>query len=228
MPWIQQPALRSYRRVRGLYTFTSGLLAAWEMMGVELSHAPAPGAGIRLKSPEAVPSVLLVFLVYLAFRMTLEWLECEPEYRRRWPPRADFIAAHALAGGAALLCTAQRALRLQIASHFGGAIVYLGILILLAIALAASWGAFETLVSAPWMAVGLAPVYVISAGLAPRRVIWSLLTLILLTAALVLYATGRISWPLLVLAQAASSGLFLLIAGRELRSRALRNSEEGP
>ena len=106
-----------FHKARKHYALFSGLLIAWELIGIELPEAPFATVKVSLKSPHAAPVVLLALVVYFGFRLTLEWRQCAPARREVAAPRVDFLAAHALAAAAVVLYTIQQLLDVQVAEQ---------------------------------------------------------------------------------------------------------------
>ena len=110
----------AYDKARKAYGSQSGLLLAWELIGIELPGAPLENVKVTLKSPQAIPYVLIALVVYFAFRITIEWYQAEPSRRRLWASRVDFTVAHAIGAAALLLYAVQAILRVQIANKLQG------------------------------------------------------------------------------------------------------------
>jgi hypothetical protein len=95
------PALSEhYAHSRRAYAGISALLIAWELIGVELETKPIENFKITIKSPQAAPYVLIVLILYFAFRTTNEWLHIDVRRRRLFPARLDFMVAHIIAATA--------------------------------------------------------------------------------------------------------------------------------
>jgi hypothetical protein len=70
----------AYRKAHQAYVLASGLLASWELIGITLDTKEK--WGIELKSPKAVPLILFTLVLYLGYRLVIEWLQCDAERRR--------------------------------------------------------------------------------------------------------------------------------------------------
>jgi hypothetical protein len=89
------PALSDYyHKARKLYGLTSGLLLLWELVGIELQPNPVEYLKVKLLSPEAVPAILFILVFYFAFRLIVEWSQCDISRRQFLASRVDFYAAH--------------------------------------------------------------------------------------------------------------------------------------
>jgi lipid-A-disaccharide synthase-like uncharacterized protein len=106
----------SYENARTAYGLSSALLLAWALIGVELDPAPVQSFKITLKSPQAVPYVLVALVAYFAFRLIIEWFQTELERRKRTASRVDFAVAHLLGASAVLLYFIQVLLHVQVAN----------------------------------------------------------------------------------------------------------------
>lgn len=118
------PVTAAYRAAQRQFSLFSGLLLAWELIGVEFGTKPLDNLDIRIKSPDAAPYVLLVLIIYAGFRMQVEWSQCDA--RRRQVPwaRADFFAAWVIAILAMALYAIQTILQRQVLSFI---VVRLGV-----------------------------------------------------------------------------------------------------
>jgi len=118
----------------------SGLLFAWAFIGIELPLTAAKegitlfGANVIIKSPQAVPFVLLSLIAYFTYRLVVEWnLVDEISRAERWC-RIDFWIAAGLAGAAVLVYAVQWITNIQLADYVvpsqGGSIIeFIGIVI---------------------------------------------------------------------------------------------------
>ena len=119
-PDLMPPELSdAYHRGRRSYGFFSGLLIAWELIGVEINEAPFKDFDVLLKSPQAAPYVLIALVLYFAFRTTIEWKQSDQARRGLRASRVDFGVAHLLGVVAIALYGLQRLLEVQIADFFG-------------------------------------------------------------------------------------------------------------
>ena len=109
------PLTDAYHRARRSYGFFGGVLIAWELVGIELNEIPSPNLNLLLKSPAAIPYVLLVLVLYFAFRTSVEWYQCSQLRRETAASLIDFRSAHAIGVFAVWLFCLQRALDLHVA-----------------------------------------------------------------------------------------------------------------
>lgn len=116
----------AYQRARRTYGIVSGLLFAWELIGIRFdAKHPVENLNISLKSPQAVPYVLIVLVLYFAFRLTIEWYQNERWRRNLIPVRIDFIVSHALGTLAIILYLLQLLLNVQVANRISTKVVFL-------------------------------------------------------------------------------------------------------
>lgn len=104
-----------YRKAHKLYVLFSGLLASWELIGISLDTKDK--WGIELKSPKAVPLILLTLMLYSGYRTIIEWLQCGPE--RNKVARLDYWVAHSIALGAIIISVVQYLTKIQIVDLLG-------------------------------------------------------------------------------------------------------------
>jgi hypothetical protein len=95
LTWQDVPQLSdSYQGAHKAYGLCSALLIAWEFIGIEFDASPIESLRLTLKSPQAVPYVLIVLVAYFAFRLTIEWFQTDRRRRSMTPSRIDFGVAH--------------------------------------------------------------------------------------------------------------------------------------
>jgi hypothetical protein len=112
------PLSMQYHKARTQLALFSGLLAAWELIGIDLSPETSfENVKIVFKSPQAAPLVLIALIAYFWFRFAVEWLQCDEARRLRIPAQFDFYAAQVLATSALVLFAVQRWLSLQVADY---------------------------------------------------------------------------------------------------------------
>jgi hypothetical protein len=109
-----------YHKARKQLMLWAGILLVWEFVGIDLEKAKEAegyaGALIKsIKSPQAVPWVLLVLVGYFIFKLTIEWYQCNPVRRRMRVARIDFISAWFVSLLAYVLYFAQAISRVQFA-----------------------------------------------------------------------------------------------------------------
>src|SRR5215469_16403924 len=108
---VPQPT-EAYRKAHKIYVLVSGLLASWELIGVSLETKEK--WGIELKSPKAVPLILFTLVFYTGYKMTVEWLQCDPARRQDKVAKLDFNVAHLIAIGAIGISVIQYLARIQV------------------------------------------------------------------------------------------------------------------
>jgi hypothetical protein len=98
------------------------ILFIWELVGVDLGKAKDAGGNVgpvvtALKSPQAVPWVLLILVLYFLFKCSIEWAQCHPERRKVRFARIDFISAWIVSVAAISLYIGQAVSRVQFADR---------------------------------------------------------------------------------------------------------------
>jgi hypothetical protein len=71
----------AYQKAHKNYALVSGVLLAWELVGIELTPEPFENVNVKLLTPGAAPWVLFALVCYFAFRFHIEWLHCDPRRR---------------------------------------------------------------------------------------------------------------------------------------------------
>jgi hypothetical protein len=101
-----------YRKAHKNYVLVSALLGSWQLIGIELETKEK--WGIIVKTPNAVPVVLLILVFYFGYRLAIEWAQCNLERRANAAAKLDYRIAHAIAFTAVTIYVVQYLLRAQI------------------------------------------------------------------------------------------------------------------
>lgn len=119
---IHEPKALSteYHKARKQLMLWAGILLVWEFVGIDLEKAKEAegyaGALIKsIKSPQAVPWVLLILVGYFIFKLTVEWYQCNEVRRDMRVAKIDFISACVVSLLAYVLYFAQAISRVQFA-----------------------------------------------------------------------------------------------------------------
>jgi cation transport ATPase len=107
---------KAYEYARQAYGLSSGLLIAWELIGIKFSDTPLENLHVTLQSPQAIPYVLIALVAYFAFRITVEWYQTDQRRRQLLASKFDFWVAHAIAVTSLLLYGIQALLQFQLAN----------------------------------------------------------------------------------------------------------------
>jgi hypothetical protein len=111
-----------YHKARKQLMFWAAILFIWELVGIDLEKAKEAGGNAgaiigALKSPQAVPWALLILIAYFAFKLSIEWGQCNRARRRLRASRLDYYSAFIVAGTAFALYFAQAIIHIQIANE---------------------------------------------------------------------------------------------------------------
>lgn len=98
------------------------ILFIWELVGVDLSKAKEAGGYVgpiitALKSPQAIPWVLVILVVYFLIKCGIEWAQCHVDRRRVGFARIDLISGWVVAGASLILYGGQTMSRVQLADR---------------------------------------------------------------------------------------------------------------
>lgn len=108
-----------YHKARKQLMLWAGILFIWELVGIDLDRAKEAGnAGAiisAIKSPQAIPWVLVVLVGYFLFKTWIEWDQCNSLRRQRRASRFDYGSAWVVALLAALLYGYQSVKGIQVA-----------------------------------------------------------------------------------------------------------------
>lgn len=123
-----------YHKAHKQLMLWSTILFVWEFVGIDLDKAKDTdgyaGAVIKsLKSPQAVPWVLLILVGYFLFKCSTEWAQCHLDRRRLRFAKIDFISAWIVAVAAITLYVGQALSRVQLADTVqkGGEAILIGV-----------------------------------------------------------------------------------------------------
>jgi hypothetical protein len=86
------------------------------LVGFNVEEAPLQNLKITLKSPDAIPYILIVLVIYFAYRLFIEWLQCPAECTRVTATRFDFVLSHLIGLGSIGLYGFQRLTQIQVAN----------------------------------------------------------------------------------------------------------------
>jgi hypothetical protein len=109
------PLTNAYHKTRRQLGLFSGLLIVWELIGIDLEENISGYINVTLKSPQAGPYVLIVLVLYFAFRLTIEWYQCDARRRSLFASRLDVVVALSIASFACALFFVQAGFNVQIA-----------------------------------------------------------------------------------------------------------------
>lgn len=85
-----------YHKGRKFYVLSSGVLLAWTLVGIELAKEPLESLKISLRNPEVAPVILVLLVLYFAYRTSVEWFQSDPRRRAFRASRTDFTITNIL------------------------------------------------------------------------------------------------------------------------------------
>jgi hypothetical protein len=114
-----------YHKARKQLMLWAGLLFIWELVGIDLEKAKEAGGNAgaiitAIKSPQAIPWVMLILVAYLLFKTTVEWYQCSVARRQLRASRVDFTSAWIISIGAYALYLFQAVKKVQVADVVQG------------------------------------------------------------------------------------------------------------
>jgi hypothetical protein len=119
----QPPSLSEhYHKARRQVMLWSGILFAWELIGVKVENLAESGGNVgplfkAIESPQAVPWVLLIMVAYFFYRTVVEWHQSDPWRRKYRVSKIDFSVSLGAGIAAFFLYFLQRVLEIQIADR---------------------------------------------------------------------------------------------------------------
>lgn len=85
-----------YHKGRKFYTLTSGVLLAWTLVGIELAKEPLESLKVSLKNPDVTPIILVLLVLYFAYRTSVEWYQSDARRRNLRASQLDFTVTNIL------------------------------------------------------------------------------------------------------------------------------------
>ncbi len=82
-----------YYKSRNSLLLFSGLLLAWELIGINLEEATTSGLKVKIQNTEAIPYVILLLVIYFVFRLIVEWMQSNIIRRKLLQSRIDFVVS---------------------------------------------------------------------------------------------------------------------------------------
>jgi len=115
-----QALTSEYHKARKQLMLWAGILFIWELVGIDLEKAKEAGGNAgaiitAIKSPQAVPWVLLILVAYFLFKTTVEWFQCSGSRRALRVSRIDFYSAWVTSVAAYTLYVYQAIKKVQFA-----------------------------------------------------------------------------------------------------------------
>jgi len=118
---IELPQLSTYyHKSRQQMVLFSGLLLAWEIIGIEFKEVPFGNFKITLKTPDLAPYILIGAILYFTARTILEWFQCQYARRQTIPARLDLSLSLVITSLSLSFYTVQRLQTSQILKDLSG------------------------------------------------------------------------------------------------------------
>ena len=114
------PLTTEYHNARRQLVLWSGILFAWEFIGIDLkamqnAEGTLGALAKSLKSPQAVPWILLILVMYFFYRCFIEFFQCNPERRVETVSIMDIMVTIGIAIIAISLFFTHKLLNVQVA-----------------------------------------------------------------------------------------------------------------
>lgn len=104
-----------YYKSRKQLMLYSGLFFIYEFIGVKVPTKPFPNSEVELLSPQAVPIVLFLLVIYFLYRLLLGWNLSNEQVRKSKVSKFDFYPSFLVAFISILLFVYQSISKIQIA-----------------------------------------------------------------------------------------------------------------
>ncbi len=110
-----------YNKARRQLLLWSSILFAWELVGIDLSKVETSdnfGSIISaIKTPQAVPWVIVILVIYFVYRFVIEWLHCDESKRTQSVSKTDMGVSISIASLSILLFVYQLTTNSNVASE---------------------------------------------------------------------------------------------------------------
>ena len=91
------PLSDQYHNARNKYALFSALLLAWSFLGIQIDiKSLFANVNVSLPTPEKLPILLTVLVLYYAYRICIEWNQCDGIRRSYRSSRVDFTVTHSI------------------------------------------------------------------------------------------------------------------------------------
>ncbi len=91
------PLTDAYRKAHKSYILASGLLASWELIGIQPNYEKLGLGPKKPENPLAVPIILCTLVLYLGYKLIIEWLQCDEKRRATKVSKIDYRITHTIA-----------------------------------------------------------------------------------------------------------------------------------
>lgn len=100
----------SFHRARHVLALLSGILLTWEFLGLSFGEADSGVLGVKIKiaHPDAIPTAIVALIAYGAFRLGVEWYQCDQRRRDEPASIVDLVVAYTLGIFAVAIYAVQR------------------------------------------------------------------------------------------------------------------------
>ena len=127
----EQQMSESYHRARRMFALLSGILIAWEYIGINIggdrvnNHqsvtgiTPGIGLPVTIRNPEIIPTIIFILVLYFSFRFTIEWTHSPIKIRHHLTSLIDVVVAYLIGLAAVILFAVQRMTQVRLADFFG-------------------------------------------------------------------------------------------------------------
>jgi hypothetical protein len=121
----------AYHKARRLLALFSGILIAWEYVGLRIGEQtggpvtaklPITETVVTIQNAEVIPVVVMILTIYFGFRLAIEWFQCDAQARTTLASKTDLRIAYFLASAAVLLIVLQRTTDLRLADFLTPAV----------------------------------------------------------------------------------------------------------
>lgn len=113
----------SFNKARRNLALFSGLLIAWEYIGFGFQSKDGSAVTgklfgdieVTIRNPEVLPVVIVVLVLYFAFRLSIEWNQCPPGRKALPASNIDLYVSYTIAMMAIVLFAMQQAFGFRVA-----------------------------------------------------------------------------------------------------------------
>jgi len=102
------PFTEQYHKSRNALLIVSGILLAWELVGIKIEGAESSGVRITIQETDAIPYLLFILIIFFSFRVIVEWHQSDKERRLLKQSKIDLYVTMIIPIFAGIVHTIQK------------------------------------------------------------------------------------------------------------------------
>jgi len=115
IPLVPPQLTEQFHKARRNLVLFSAILFGWEFIGIKITEKPIDNLDVKITTPEAMPFVLLIIVIYFFYRILVEWFQSNLERRKIKASNYDLVVSIGIASISILTYLIQQLGDIQIA-----------------------------------------------------------------------------------------------------------------